>query len=143
VIGIVTTVVLGNEKAEKLAFAIPSNLAKRLADTLVADGKVTRPYLGVTTELLTPARADELGAKAPRGAYVNDVTAGTPAAQAGLAKGDVIVKVGATAIDRPTPLSIVLLDYKPGDTVTLTINRGGTEQPIPITFVQRPAALDP
>ncbi len=143
VVGIVTTVVLGNEKAEKLAFAIPSNLAKRLADTLVADGKVTRPYIGVTTELLTPARADELGARAPRGAYINDVTAGTPAAQAGLAKGDVIVKVGNTAIDRATPLNIVLLDYKPGDTVTLTINRNGAEQSIPITFVQRPASLDP
>jgi S1-C subfamily serine protease len=143
VIGIVTKVVLGNEKAEKLSFAIPSNLAKRLADTLVADGKVTRPYLGVTTELLTPALADELGAKAPRGAYINDVTAGTPAAQAGLAKGDVIVKVGNAAIDRATPLNTVLLDFKPGDAVTLTINRGGTEQAIPVTLVERPAALNP
>jgi S1-C subfamily serine protease len=143
VVGIVTTVVLGNEKAEKLAFAIPSNLAKRLADTLVSDGKVTRPYLGVFTELLTPARADELGAKATRGAYISDITAGTPAAKAGLAKGDVIVKVGNAAVDRPTPLSIVLLDFKPGDTVTLTVNRGGTEQQIPVTFAERPAALDP
>jgi 2-alkenal reductase len=143
VIGIVTNVVLGDEKAEKLAFAIPSNLAKRLADTLVADGKVTRPYIGIATELLTPARAEELGVKAMHGAYVSDVTQGTPATKAGLAKGDVIVRVGPTVIDRPTPLSIVLLDYKPGDTVTLTINRGGTEQPVSVTFVERPAALDP
>jgi serine protease Do len=143
VIGVVTVVVRGTEKAEKLSFAIPSNLAKRLADTLIANGKVTHPYMGVSTELLTPARADELGVKAPRGAYVSDVTAGTPAAKAGLAKGDVIVKVGNSAIDLPTPLSIVLLDFKPGDTVTLIINRGGNEQPIPITFADRPAALDP
>jgi serine protease Do len=143
VIGIVAAVLRGSEQAEKLSFAVPSNLAKRLADTIVADGKVTRPYLGVVTELLTPARADELGAKIPRGAYVSDVTAGTPGAQAGLAKGDVIVKVGDTVIDRATPLSIVLLDLKPGETVTLTVNRGGTEQSIPVTLVERPAALDP
>jgi S1-C subfamily serine protease len=143
VIGIVTVVVRGTEQAEKISFAIPSNLAKRLADTLIANGKVTRPYMGVTTELLTPARADELGVKAIRGAYISDVTAGTPAAKAGLTKGDVIVKVGSTIIDRPTPLSIVLLDFKPGDTVALTINRGGNEQTIPITFTDRPAALDP
>ncbi len=143
VIGINTIVLRGNEKAEKLGFAVPSNLAKRLAATLIADGKVTRPYLGVFSELLSPARAEELGAKTPRGAYISDVTAGTPATQAGLRKGDVIVRFGTTVVDRPSPLSVILLDFKPGQTVTLTINRGGTEQSVTVALIERPAALDP
>ena len=143
VVGINTIVARGSERAERLGFAVPSNLVKRLAATLIASGKVTRPYLGVFSELLSPARAEELGAKTPRGAYITDVTAGTPAALAGLRKGDVIVRFGPAAVDRTAPLSVVLLDFAPGQTVTLTINRGGTEQSVPVTLIERPAALDP
>lgn len=143
VIGINTIVVRGSAKAEKLGFAVPSNLAKRLAETLIAIGKVTRPYLGVSSELLSPARAEELGVQSPRGAYISDVTAGTPAARAGLRKGDVIVRFGPTAVDRTAPLSVILLDYPPGQSVTLTINRGGTEQTVSVVLSERPAALDP
>lgn len=142
VIGIATSTVRTNQ-AERIGFAIPSNTAKRIAGILVTNGKVARPYMGVTTEYLTSLSADELGVKVSRGAYISDVNVGTPAAKAGLKKDDVIVAINAAKVDRTNPLSLMLLDFKPGDTVMLTINRGGTEQQIPLTFIERPAALDP
>ena len=142
VIGIATSTLRPNID-EKIGFAIPSNLAKRLADVMVADGKVTRPYLGVTTQLLTPAIADELGAKATHGAYLAAVSPNTPAAQAGLTKGDVITALNGAPVDQKHPLNVVLLDVKPGDTVTVTVNHDGTERPISVTLVERPASLDP
>lgn len=142
VIGIVSSSVPTN-LAERVSFAIPSNTVRRLADIIVATGGVQRPYIGVTTELLTPASAEELGAKVPRGAYVSEVSPNTPAARAGLRRGDVILSVGPAPVDRAHPLPLVLLDFKPGETATLTINRDGAEQRIAVTFVARPADLDP
>lgn len=142
VVGIVTSYVHTNQ-AERIAFAIPINTAKQLAGMIVADGKVVRTYIGVTTELLTPARAEELNVKAPRGAYVSEVSPNTPGAQVGLRKGDVILTVNRAPVDRAHPLPLVLLDFKPGETVTLTINRDGIEQQIPVTLIERPADIDP
>ncbi len=142
VIGIITSYVHANQ-AERIAFAIPINTAKRLAGMIVADGKVVRTYLGVTTELLTPARAEELNVTAPRGAYVSEVSPNTPGARVGLRKGDVILTVNGAPVDRAHPLPLVLLDFKPGATVTLTINRDGAEQQVPVTLIERPADIDP
>ncbi len=142
VIGITTSTIRANQ-AEKLAFAIPINLAKRLAAILVANGKVTRPYIGVITELLTPARGEELHVKAGHGAYISEVTANTPAAKAGLQKGDVITAINGVSVDHSNPLSVILLGFKPGDTITVTINRDGSVQSLSVLLVERPASLDP
>ena len=142
VIGIVTATDRTNQ-TERISFAIPANYAKRLAGIIVTSGKVTRPYLGITTELLTPASGEELQVKVGRGAYVNDVSPNTPAAQAGIEKGDVILAINAETVDSAHPLSVILLDFTPGETVSATINRNGTERQIPVTLVERPASLDP
>ena len=142
VIGITMSSVRSNQ-ALRIAFAIPINTAKRLAGIIVADGKVTRPYIGVTTELLSPARGEELKVKAGRGAYISEVTPNTPAEKAGLRKADVIVAINTTPVDRTNPLTLVLLDFKPGETVTITINRDSTEQKISVTLIERPVSLDP
>lgn len=142
VIGLATMIVRTNQ-AERIAFAIPSNTASRLAKIIVAGGTVTRPYIGVTTELLTPLRGEELHVKAARGAYISDVSPNTPAAQAGLRKDDVIVAINGAPVDRAHPLALVLLDLRPGDTVTITINRDGAEQSVSLTLIERPASIDP
>jgi len=142
VIGIATSTIRTNQ-AERIGFAIPSNYATRLAGILIAEGKVTRPYIGVTTELLTPARGEELKVKAGRGAYISDIGPNTPAAKAGLQKGDVIVAINGATIDAAHPLNPRLLDFKPGDTVAVTINRDGMEQRNSVSLTERPASLDP
>ena len=139
VIGIMTGYITTNQ-VERVAFAIPSNSAKQLAGMIVASGKVTRPSIGVTTELLTPARSEELHVAATRGAYISDVSPNTPGARAGLHTGDVITAINGAPVDNAHPLPLVLLNAKPSDTVTVTINRDGAEQPIPVTLIERPAA---
>jgi serine protease Do len=138
VVGILTGYIT-TDQVERVAFAIPSNSAKQLADLIVASGTVPRPYIGVPTELLTPARAEDLGAKATRGAYISDVGANTPGARAGLRNGDVIAAINGAPVDSAHPLPVVLLNAKPGDTVTLTINRNGADQPIAVALIERPA----
>ncbi len=142
VIGITTASDRTNQ-TERINFAIPSNYAKRLAEMIVTSGKVTRPYLGITTELLTPARGRELQVAVGRGAYVSDVSSNTPAAQAGIQKGDVIVAINTARVESANPLAVLLLDFKPGETVSVTVNRSGTERQIPVTLAERPASLDP
>jgi len=142
VIGITSSTIRANQ-AERIGFAIPSNYARRLADIIVANGKVTRPYLGITTKLLTPARGEELQVSVGRGAYVSDVSPHTPAATAGFQKGDVIVAINSATVDHATPLSVILLDFKPGETVSITINRAGTERQLSVPLAERPASLDP
>jgi S1-C subfamily serine protease len=142
VIGITTASDRTNQ-TERVSFAIPSNYAKRLAEIIVTSGKVTRPYLGITTELLTPARSEELQVAVGRGAYVSDVSPNTPAAQAGIQKGDVIVAINAAQVESANPLAVLLLDFTPGETVSVTVNRSGTERQIPVILTERPASLDP
>jgi serine protease Do len=141
VIGITTATDRTNQ-TERISFAIPSNYAKRLAGIIVTSGKVTRPYLGITTELLTPASGEELQVTVGRGAYVSDVSPNTPAAQAGIEKGDVIIAINAAKVDSANPLAVILLDFTPGETVLVTVNRNGTERQIPMTLAERPASLD-
>jgi serine protease Do len=138
VIGLITGYITANQ-VERVAFAIPSNSAWQLAGMIVTNGMVPRPYIGVTTELLTPARAEELHVAATRGAYINEVSPNTPGARAGLRTGDVITAINGAPVDGAHPLPAVLLNAKPGDTVTLTINRGGAEQPIAVDLIERPA----
>jgi serine protease Do len=138
VIGVITGYITTNQ-VERVAFAIPSNSARQLADMIVASGAVTRPYIGVTTELLTPARAEELHVTATRGAYINEVGPNTPGARAGLRSGDVVTAINGAPVDGAHPLSVVLLNAKPGDTVTLAVNRGGAEQPVAVALIERPA----
>jgi S1-C subfamily serine protease len=138
VIGLITGYITANQ-VERVAFAIPSNSARQLAGMIVTNGMVPRPYIGVTTELLTPARAEELHVAATRGAYINEVSPNTPGARAGLRTGDVITAINGAPVDGAHPLPAVLLNAKSGDTVTLTINRGGAEQPIAVDLIERPA----
>ena len=142
VIGIASSTIRTSQ-AERIGFAIPSNYARRLADIIVANGKVTRPYLGITTELLTPARGEELKVNVGRGAYVSEVSPNTPAATAGLQKGDVIVLINGAMVNHATPLSVILLDFKPGETVSITIIRAGAERRLSVLLAERPASLDP
>lgn len=142
VVGIATSTIRTNQ-AERIGFAIPGNYARRLAGIIVAGGKVTRPYLGVTTELLTPGSAVDLKVAVGRGAYVSEAAPDTPAASAGIRKGDVIVAINGVKVEGANPLNALLLDFKPGETVTVTINRDGAERQIPVTLAERPASLDP
>ena len=119
-----------------LGFALDGNAARDIANQLIQTGHVNRPFLGVTYQQL-----DETGAAANGlvvGAWVTDITAGSPAARAGIKVHDVITKVNGQAIDDLHPLKDVLRQYPPGTKVGVVIYRGGKSQTLQVTLGTHP-----
>ena len=133
--------------AQGLGFAIPANSVKVVvAQILQHPGTAasSRPYLGVTVEPVDPQVAAYYNLVGPdgqlldHGALVLQVAPGSPAQQAGLQPGDVILAVNDQPISADTPLGDLLTNAKAGDKVTLTIVRGGKQSTVPLTLGSRP-----
>ncbi|MFZ2420748.1 MAG: trypsin-like peptidase domain-containing protein [Anaerolineae bacterium] len=142
IIGINVAVVRGSgtDAAEGLGFSIPSNTVRVVAEQLISNGRVVRPYLGITFEPLNPQLASESGLSVVQGAYVQQVVANGPSAQAGLKVGDAIVALGGQTIDDQHPLPQVLLQYRAGQSLELTVARGDSQFKLTVMLSQRPAA---
>ncbi|MEA2511873.1 MAG: 2-alkenal reductase [Thermomicrobiales bacterium] len=126
--------------AQGLFFAIPSNTVKKITDQLIADGKVTYPFLGILNPVAIDAvLAAQNDLPVDHGVYVTDVSPGSPAADAGIKPGDVITAIDGEPIDQTHPLEEFLFEHQPGDTVELTIQRGDQEQQVQVTLGERPS----
>lgn len=125
--------------AVNLGFAVPSDTAVSVADQLIETGEVTTPYLGVGTTDLTPEIADRFNLSVDSGALVQTVEPGSGAAAAGVRENDVITALDDTEVNSYGDLFGALRDYQPGDTVTLTVVRGGNERTLDVTLGERPA----
>ncbi|MFZ1285405.1 MAG: trypsin-like peptidase domain-containing protein, partial [Candidatus Phosphoribacter sp.] len=118
-----------------IGFAIPSSEAKAIADQLIATGSAQHAYLGVSS-------ADALvadGGAQRAAAVLRAVSAGTPAAQAGLRVGDAVVAIGGERVDSSLALVAAIREQSVGSQVTLTIVRDGSRQDIAVALVARPA----
>jgi len=125
--------------AQGIGFAISINRAKAVADQLVKDGRVAHPYLGVSYVPLNPAVALQLGVKPEtKGAAVRQVSPGSAAAKAGLQARDIVTKVNGTPVKEESDLPRLIDQKKPGDKVSLTVQRGPNEQNIDVTLDQAP-----
>ena len=113
-----------------IGFAIPSNMARTVAEQLVRAGTVRRGMLGVGVQSITPELAKALGLKDARGVLINSVQPGSPAEKAGLHAGDVITALDSNAVDDPNALRNRIASTPPGTEVTLTILRDGHEQQV-------------
>lgn len=116
-----------------IGFAIPSQLAKKVADQIIATGKATHAYLGVT---LGDGAASAEGVTRA-GAEVGTVEAGSPAEQAGLQGGDVITAIDGKPTSQAAALTGFVRQYSSGDEVTLTIIRGDKQQEVKATLAER------
>ena len=162
VIGINAQISSDSGNAEGVGFAIPINSAKRSMVQLISTGKVTYAYVGVTTQDVTPALARRFKLGAPRGALIQTVTKDGPAARAGLhgapdpsdpddfngitigVGGDLIVAFAGRPVERAADVARIVTDrLRPGDTVSVTVLRGGKgkRQTVRVRLVERP--LDP
>jgi serine protease Do len=139
VIGINTAIAAN---AENIGFSIPSNEARAVVDSAKTTGKVSRPYIGVRYTTLTPDIAKELNLTVNSGAYIStdegSIVSGSPAASAGLKGGDVITKVNDIAVNEKVSLGSAVGRFKVGDSVTLTVVRGGKEQKINLKLAAAP-----
>jgi serine protease Do len=115
-------------EGQGLGFAIPINLAKWVADQLMAKGRVVRGWLGVVIQEITPEIAETIGVK--EGILVAQIAPGSPAERAGLKVGDIIIAVDGEKVREVRDLQFKIMKTPPGTEVTLTIIRGGKEQTI-------------
>jgi len=138
VIGINTLVVRGGNGgsavAEGLGFAIPSNTMRLISERIISQGYFARPYLGVSYQAINPSIAGRYNLPVEWGAYINDIASGSPAAQAGFQRGDIIVRIGDLIIDEANSYINILFAYQPGDTVPIHILRDGKEIAFQITL---------
>jgi serine protease Do len=136
VIGLNTAIV---SAGPGIGFAIPINVAQRVAAQLIARGRVARGWLGVSLQPLTADLAKALGAPGEKGTVVARVLPGSPAAAAGLQANDVILRFGDVAVENLTHLQRLVLDAPVGQPVALRIVRGGKEQTVTVTIAEAPA----
>ncbi len=144
VIGINTAIAGGD--AQNVGFAIPVNDVKGLITSVLKDGKLLRPYLGVRYVTLNDDAAFQYNLETKRGAYIAPTEPGqppsiipnSPASKAGLQEGDIITKVGNDAINETNSLISLLGRHPVGDKVTLTIIRDKKEQPLDVILEAAP-----
>jgi len=125
VIGINTAISSRSGGSEGIGFAVPINVAKWVSEQLRHDGTVHRGQLGVSIQSLTHQLAEQFGLKPGDGVLVNDVLADSPAAQAGVKTGDVIVEFAGKKISEPRELQFAVEETKPGSEQQLVVVRGG------------------
>lgn len=119
-----------------LGFAIPVDLAKSIANEIIDTGRVTHAFFGLQTTPIPPAAAEQAGL--PEGLYIQAVTAGGPAATAGLRAGDVITKIDGEPATSNVKLQELTLTKKPGDTVPIDYSRDGKSATATVTLAAQP-----
>jgi serine protease Do len=142
VVGIVTAKysTYSDSVVEGLGFAIPINDVMSLIEDIMTNGYVTnKPYLGINGGTLTKQMAAQYRYTVTDGLFVYSVEEGSAAAKAGLQMGDVIRKVDDNVITSLEDLTAVKKKYSAGDTVTLTVYRGGSETTMELTWDAQPA----
>ena len=134
-VGINTAILApGSGGNQGIGFAVPINLARNVMNELVADGHVSRSYLGVTVQEVTPSIAKAMGLKEIGGALVSNVSPNSPAQKVGLQTGDVILAMNNVPIVESNELRMSVSLMKPDQTVKLKIVRNGQEQEIPLVL---------
>ena len=130
VVGINTAII---PNGQGIGFAIPVNTAKPLIPQLVRDGSVTRGYLGVNIQTLTPELVTALKLDDRNGALISDVQSGSPADQAGLKQGDVILNFNHDEIKDSRDLAAKVAQTPVGEDVSILVMRNGERQSLPLT----------
>jgi S1-C subfamily serine protease len=140
----------GSQGSVGIGFAVPVNTVKDVVPQLEENGKIERPYIGVTTAPVADL-AKDLDLPANRGALVQDVQRGSPAEKAGLRAGrtrteegitlggDLIVEVDGRDVASPEDVAAAIEDDKPGDSVSVAFLRGGKRDSVDIQLATRPA----
>jgi putative serine protease PepD len=128
----------GEGSSSGVGFATPSNSDVRIAREIIATGQAHNAWVGVSLD-----QSVEGGAAIAKNATSTSqqaITPGSPAAKAGLQPGDIITAVNGTSVASVNQFVATIANYAPGDTVTLTVNRGGQTKTIKLTLGSQPAS---
>ncbi len=138
VIGVNTAI---NPAGQGIGFAIPINMASRIADELRRSGHVTRGYLGIYPQTLTPELAESLEIEGTEGILIAEVVDDTPAARAGLETGDVITRLNGTGVNEVNSFRLLVAEQEVGGEIRLDVLRDGRKKKIGVTLEARPGAV--
>jgi serine protease Do len=139
-IGINTAILSRSGGNQGIGFAIPTSLARDVMESLVADGRVTRGYLGVMIQDVTPSLAKEFSLKDQKGALIGDVVPKGPAEKAGLKTGDVMLEFNGKAVKDSRSLRLQVARVKPGESVPVKVLRDGSTKTIQVTVNELPGS---
>jgi serine protease Do len=128
VIGVNTAIVSPTGGSVGIAFAIPAETVKAVVAQLRDKGKVTRGWIGVQIQEVTPDLVEDLGLTAPRGALVAEPQPGAPAAKAGIESGDVIVSINGKEAHDSREVARIISGLPPGTSATIGVIRKGQEK---------------
>jgi len=128
----------GSEGNQGIGFAVPVNVARSVMDQILKTGKVTRAYLGVMAQEVTPDLARAFHEKDVRGALVGDVTPDSPASKAGIEKGDIILAINGKPVNDSAQLRMNLSLMQPGTDVNVTLLRNGSERQVSARLAELP-----
>ncbi len=134
VVGVNTAIFSPNGGSVGIGFAIPAKVARETVAQLIANGSVTRGWLGIQLQEITTEIAAALELKSRNGVLVNSVIDGEPAARAGLRDGDVIVEIGGEKVDTPNELSRRVASFAPGEKVRVKVLREGKAKTVNVTL---------
>ena len=134
VIGINTAIYSRSGGYMGIGFAIPVNMAQNIYNQLVEHGNVTRGYLGITIQDLTPELAKSFGLKDTDGILIAQVMPDTPAEKAGLKQGDVIVEFNGEPVDNFAPFRNKIALTEPGTKIKITVLRDGKKKTFDVTI---------
>ena len=136
VVGVNTAIYSPNGGSVGIGFAIPANLAKSVVASLQSSGRVTRGWLGVEIQQITPEMANALGLDKDHGALVAGVQADSPASKAGVKIGDVITSYAGKPINSLTNLTSAVADSKIGSSQSVEVVRQGKPMTLSVTIAQ-------
>jgi serine protease Do len=123
-VGINTAILSRSGGSQGIGFAIPVNLARHDMNEIVAHGHVIRGWLGATIQDVSPAMAKVFGMAAPGGALIADVSPNSPATEAGLKPGDIVISMNGQPVADSTSLRLQVSESAPGTSIPMTVRRG-------------------
>jgi len=138
VIGVNTAI---SSVGQGIGFAVPASIAREVADQLRTKGKVSRGYLGITVAEVTPDVAEAWGLPDEKGALVQSVSPGLPAAVSGVQRGDIITAIDGQPVASSEEVVRVISAKDPGSKVRLTVFRGGKEMTFTANLGDRPTDI--
>jgi serine protease Do len=142
-VGINTAIISSTRGSEGVGLAVPINMARRVMERLIADGKVTRGDLAILLQDITPRLAKAFDLPDQNGVLVSDVFPNTPAEKAGIKSGDVIVGFNGKDITGMHNLQLAVSECAPGSSATVKLLHNGRPETVTVTLAELPGEVAP